>query len=82
MGKKKQTTTVEVSPIPPELKGTVDEISAYINNILDKKFPTALSGDIRSILSEIILDVYIDVLQSKCEKCEYMKESPSLIIQP
>ena len=38
----------------------VQELSDYVNNFIDNRFPNGLSGDIRQILSECIMDAFCD----------------------
>jgi hypothetical protein len=36
------------------------ELSDYLNNFVNKRFPNGLEGDIRQIISECILDAFHD----------------------
>jgi hypothetical protein len=38
----------------------VQELSDYVNNFIDNRFPNGLSGPIRTILAEIVADSFHD----------------------
>jgi hypothetical protein len=38
----------------------VEELSAYVNNFIDNRFPNGLSGDIRTIVAECVMDAFCD----------------------
>jgi len=38
----------------------ITEMSDYVNNFLDKRFPEGINGDMRQILGEIVMDAFHD----------------------
>jgi hypothetical protein len=61
-----------------ELKGTVAEMSEYVKNFLTKRFPSGLNDAMWPILSEMVLDAYIDGMNAQAA----YEPPESLIIQP
>jgi len=38
----------------------VDELAAYVNDFINKRFPSGLEGDMRTIIAECVLDSFHD----------------------
>jgi hypothetical protein len=72
-----EATEVELSPLPPELKADVDAMTAYIKRFIDRRFPEGLNEPLYGIMSEVILDAYVDGLKS----AESQTQEESVIIQ-
>jgi len=57
---------------------TIEEMSEYVNNFLDKRFSSGLNGDIRVILTECVIDAFHDGARWQ----EQQVEEESVIIIP
>ena len=57
---------------------TITELSEYAKDFVDKRFPSGLNGDIRVIVTEIIIDAFYD--GARWQEQQTSKES--VIIQP
>lgn len=64
-----------------EEKTTIDEMVKYSQDFIDKRFPNGLNGDIRKIMTEMVLDAFVDGAAWQQKQMQQLP-TESLIIQP